>query len=445
MLNLSHPFLLPCLLIASLGAAALSLRAGVLIWMALAAPAVPLPLFRVGAARLHYAAAYLAFLLLVWLAGMVRRGRFEAVRSRLSLPLFALALVAVISSVLGNVFYDPDVQPDHWHAAVQVYATALVLLSVGAAFLVAKQAASKEMLHWVYRVVLGAGLVFVVAPYLPVRLYESEPAWWFLVLAHGLALTYARVLCDRTWPLWVKAMGAAIVFVGCVQTVLPQLLNPRGGQWLAGWLAIGVPLAVITVVRMGRRSMIVIVPIGLVLASLFLGEVVERARTEGAGERVGLWLDAFRLASLRPFFGVGPGNYPDYLTAYGMRLDPYAIPQADVTSAHGDYQQVAAEMGFVGLLALLWVLGAAFRLAWRLYRSLEDPFLRAFVLGVFGSLCGVATISIVGDYWIPAYHNGGHTNFCTTVYVWAMIGALMAIESIAPGRRSSVLGPDPDV
>jgi O-antigen ligase len=440
-LTAARPVLLPLLAATCVTVALLRPRAAVVLWMALAATTVPIPLLRVRSAQVHFASAYLALLLLLWGVRLARRGRWAIAPSRLNLPLLTLAAAAVLASLLGAAFHDPDVTPAYGSLAVRAYATVLVLLSVGAAFLVGNELNGVVALRWMYRIVLGSGLVFVVAPFLPLPLYTGEPSWWPLVLAHGLALTYARVLCDRSWPGWAKGLGAAVVAGGWMRLIVPQLLHPeRGGQWLAGWIAVTLPLVVITLVRSRRIVAFGLVPVALLAAFFYLRPVVERARFEGAAYRVGVWVDAGRLALLRPFFGVGPGNYPDYVGVYGVRLDPYAVPQDLVTSAHGDYQQVAAEIGLVGLAALVWVLIEALLLAGHLFRSLESPFLRSFVLGIVGSLGGMAAISVVGDYLIPAYHNGGHTSFCTTVYAWTMIGALMAIESIDAARERAPCG-----
>lgn len=419
------------LVVACVATALYRLRAGVFLWMALAATTVNVPLVSVRTTHVHFAVAYLVVLLFLWLGGMVWRGKWEISRSRLDLPLLVLAATAAISSILGNVLYDPEVAPDYWFLAVQVYATALVCLSAAAALLVGNTVKTISALRWMYWIVVGVGLAFVVSAFLPHPIFSGEPNWWPLVMAHGIALTYARLLSDRSWPWWAKLLGVAIVAAGWSQAVLPQLLHPEvDGQWLAGWIAVTVPLLVITCIRHPWGALSVSVPAAVAFTARYLDEVIAQARYEGALARVGLWLDAGRLALLRPFFGVGPGNYPDYMNAYGQQ---WVIN----TSAHGNYQQVAAEMGFLGLAALLWVLVEALLLAWRLYRSLEEPFLRSFALGVVGSVCAMAAIGVVGDYLLPAYHNGGHTSICTTIYFWMLVGALMAIESIGGARARS--------
>ena len=87
-----------------------------------------------------------------------------------------------------------------------------------------------------------------------------------------------------------------------------------------------------------------------------------------------------------------------------------------------------------GLIALLWLLLRAVTLGVALLRATEDAFVRSIAAGIVGGLLGQICASVLGDYLIPAYHNGGHTNFCATVYTWMMIGLLVAIETGARKR-----------
>ena len=98
-----------------------------------------------------------------------------------------------------------------------------------------------------------------------------------------------------------------------------------------------------------------------------------------------------------PFLGVGPGNYPAVYERY------YIPPWREALGhAHNYYLNMAAEAGIPGLLALLLMLGMAFRgLARRIQAtsptalarggSVLEPayspaFARALALGLLGSL-----------------------------------------------------------
>ena len=74
--------------------------------------------------------------------------------------------------------------------------------------------------------------------------------------------------------------------------------------------------------------------------------------------RIRLWADALELARSSPVTGVGPGNF--------ARLSPTARGDSDLVWAHSAPMQVLAELGLVGLAALLLLL--AF-LVWHLGRG----------------------------------------------------------------------------
>ncbi|MCC7367569.1 MAG: O-antigen ligase family protein [Chloroflexi bacterium] len=114
-------------------------------------------------------------------------------------------------------------------------------------------------------------------------------------------------------------------------------------------------------------------------------------------ERMAHWQAGWYILRDYPFLGVGPGNYP---TAY----ERYYIPpwREALGHAHNYYLNMAAEAGIPGMLALLLVLGMAFRGLKRRIQAtspsalargdvaLDPPyapaFTRALALGLLGSL-----------------------------------------------------------
>jgi O-antigen ligase len=122
-------------------------------------------------------------------------------------------------------------------------------------------------------------------------------------------------------------------------------------------------------------------------------------------ERMAHWQAGWYMFQDYPFLGVGPGNYPAVYEEY--YIPPWREP---LGHAHNYYLNMAAEAGVPGLLALLLVLGLAFRALGRRIRAadqlLGDPtegldtsegpivldppfsplFARALALGLLGSL-----------------------------------------------------------
>jgi O-antigen ligase len=114
-------------------------------------------------------------------------------------------------------------------------------------------------------------------------------------------------------------------------------------------------------------------------------------------ERMAHWQVGWYIVRDYPFLGVGPGNYPAVYDQY--YIPPWREP---LGHAHNYYLNMAAEAGVPGMLALLLMLGMAFRGLKRriqatspealargalvLEPAYSPAFARALALGLLGSL-----------------------------------------------------------
>jgi O-antigen ligase len=105
-----------------------------------------------------------------------------------------------------------------------------------------------------------------------------------------------------------------------------------------------------------------------------------------AGDRGPIWFVALSLAGQRPMFGWGSKSWKDIYPAEAKRLSPalgLEDPQmistlASMPQAHNTFLQVFVEQGAIGLILLSWVLVEC----WHRTRQVQDPILRAVLLGV---------------------------------------------------------------
>jgi hypothetical protein len=406
---------LPALLIAAAVLAALYPRAALLVWIASAAVLL-VPLYQMRNAAVFFSTAYLSLLLAGAASDVVlQRGTWHVPRS-LTAPLLAVAVVAVIAGIQGALFYDPAVPGVHRFVLAQVYATALIVLSVATPLLVAYRL---DDVRTLLPVVIAVGAYSAIGPmFLPYN--EAGPGWRVMVVVETIALVYAALL---RWPprsFWLRTLGAALIIYGLAAYVVLPLVQHNEPQWISCWIALMVSVGVITWVHFRKLRWRLLAPAAaatIVACWPYLQRAVERARMEGDFGRVNIWADAMRLWMMRPLLGVGPGNYIDYIERYASH-HKYG-------SAHGNYQQLAAETGALGLAAVMWVLVASLYLALRQQRS-ADPLVAAFALGALGALSGQMAAAVVGDYLLPAYHNAGHSTICVTLYFWILLGGLMA-------------------
>ncbi|HEY6910701.1 MAG TPA: O-antigen ligase family protein, partial [Myxococcales bacterium] len=103
-------------------------------------------------------------------------------------------------------------------------------------------------------------------------------------------------------------------------------------------------------------------------------------------DRVFIWARAREIIADHFWRGIGFANYPHVCGAYYDRVDPHFLMR---TWAHNLELSTLAELGPLGLLALFWLLFAAFRLALRS----ASP----YALGGLAALCAWLTIAQFHD------------------------------------------------
>jgi hypothetical protein len=416
--------------------AAIRPASGVLWWIAAAGAAVP-PLVSVRQASVRLSAASIPVLVLAWaFRGGAGRGRPRRVSS-IEEPLWWMTAIAVASAARGSLRPDRGVIPLHRSVLVQTYAASLVVSSSAAALLVARSLRSRNDFRWVWWVVVVLGLMQPMLGRLG-REASLQPKWGPLLASHAASLVFADMLFSPPARGWVRWLEAACVAAVAAEVVGAQMIGRRDGQWVSGWVALGASLGTI----LGLRSSgAFIVGLGATIVAMgalrhHLRQRVDDARGKGDFERPAMWRDALGLAARRPLLGVGPGNYMDYMIRY-TRAPFTAGPVSrgvhpGIGSAHGNYPQVAAEMGFAGLFTLGWVIARTAGSARALVRRAEDREVAAVAAGALGAIAGQVAASLLGDYVLPSYYNGGHASFSTTVYTWILVGTIMALETCAP-------------
>jgi O-antigen ligase len=408
------------------------LRWALLVWIAIC-PVSLLNLYRVRNSGIYFPVLCLSVFIALTAVHVWRRPQDCPWRSRLFVPLVALAVTAVLAGLTGALIYDRTVLGAHRYALVQVYAVALVLLSIGAALTVSVLIRTEHDIRWVRRAVIVAALLILADDV--VKLPLSHVAWWPLVTTHAVAMVLAALFYERDDGR-VVLPGLLFVVVIVDRVILNPFLSHASSQWLSGWIALGTPVALLLLVRFPRTSLGLVLPATVLFLVWNIGmlqHVFEIARREGDFGRLVLWRDAIEVALLRPFLGIGPGNYLDYTMRYGD-LGLW------LSSPHGNYQQIAAEMGFVGLGFMLWLVIRSFTLGWRLYRG-SDGFRRSIAIAITCSIAGPLMAAIVGDFVIPNYHNGGYINLSASVYAWVMLGVLMSLERLSTESPAATAAP----
>jgi hypothetical protein len=197
-----------------------------------------------------------------------------------------------------------------------------------------------------------------------------------------------------------------------------------GFNWVSGWFGLYISLAVVMFIK--NKKLLVAASVIMVILVVIFWPFLEKnliapSKSEGDFDRFSLMAGSWKYATTFPL-GVGPGNYRSYNTFYyGEKWGTTSY-----SSAHGTYSQHLAEMGIPGTILFLSILVSGFLWLLKSYRNLPDGPSKVYLLAASGQLIGISMASIIGDYIIPTYHNGGLFNFSTTVYSWLIWGLAVA-------------------
>lgn len=178
--------------------------------------------------------------------------------------------------------------------------------------------------------------------------------------------------------------------------------------------------------RKARMRRVAIVAVACVIAAAVAGFFFQRLAEiddSTAVSRLAIWGAALSVFGRTPVLGAGFGNLRNML---GSVL---GLPANWAGDAHNLYLELLAETGIVGLVAFLFLVIVALRMALQQYRNAEDEWSKTIAVAVFVAIVGVLVHGMV-DYL-----------FHTTPQVAALFFCLLGLlGSTRPGRPATVLG-----
>ena len=374
--------------------------------------------------RFNITMLLVAVLVGLWLFDMLARQRqLKLVPSPTNLPLLLFILISGISFINGRLNYYALAQVAPLTA--QIGGLGLILLSVGAYFLMANQIKTRLWLHrltWLF--------VALCALYVLSRLtadtrfyfrdlfqYGSDASLFWLWLA---CITGSQALINRQLsPHWRMALGAT--FLGAAYISLVQAYT-----WKSGWLPAAVGLGVIAWMSFPRWRMPlmflaiswILLDYGVVESTLIGGEDYSLlTRTEA-------WRIVLEITKVNPILGLGPANYYWYTPLFPL------LGFVSQFSSHNNYIDIFAQTGLVGLGIFLWFIWEVGWLGLSLKERVSEGFDKAYVIGALGGLAGTLTAGMLGDWLIPFIYNVGVHGFRSSVFFWIFLGGLVVLEEI---------------
>ena len=247
----------------------------------------------------------------------------------------------------------------------------------------------------------------------------------YLVLNVFLALALLHMLRERWGGVSLSARAAArvqlILRVGVVPVLILGLLSTGSRGGLLGFV-----VGVTTAVRWRLPNLTLRRALAFTASALILGGalgwffshhpfLVNRMEAVSATDpnvtsRFALWRAARHAFYAHPVFGIGYGQFP----GYGAREE--GLGQLAAVS-HQTYLSAAAELGILGLFALLWLLLSVMRDAWRasartgsmVPRALGGFVMATAVQGFFNNVDQFRSL------WIVFGLAAAATGYCTAI------------------------------
>lgn len=429
-------FMVGSLVMIFLLAGAVRLEWGVFLWI-ITGPILTIGLVTVAGGKtggtLYPSLLLVSFLLGAWFLRMLLAQQFDIPRTPFNHVFLFFCAWGLFCVWAGNVYWDYMVRTSHRNIIVQLFCAGMYILPLGTIWMVGSQLKSQGQIRFYLKVLVFIALWTITAGIFTSNIPRMEGIRFDpLVRAHGMAVAcaYAFVVRGRTRTFMI------VTVLVCLSTVFYQFFgHEEAGQWLSGWVALCVPIAVVVFFRSRKMfGILTVISVLFLIACLpYVTNVLDQAEHEGDYGRFEVWSRSFRMANRQnPLFGVGPGNFWDYHDSY------FGGGNLGLTSAHGQYQQIVAETGYVGFVLLLWLVFSIFRYLVGVCRRVRGPVLSSLAIGAVGSFSGLLLASLFGDYLFPTYHNAGYSYFSTTIFSWVIIGGVVAVDRYCranPGER----------
>lgn len=335
-------------------------------------------------------------LALSWLAAVAARK--DARRAFFSAhPQFSAILLFFLAWVALSMTWSPDLGAALQHVARYVLSAFLFLIVFTAV-------RTRQHVRWLLGAFVAAstlsgayGLISPPPPGEEDRLAGTigEPNQLAAVLVAGFVISLALGVTEKRWPLLRGLYFASSVL--CLLTTFLTLSR-------AGLIALVLAMVAAVIVGGRWRPQIALAATLAVLSLVgffaFVATPDQRARVTNTGQgattgRSDIWTVGWRMVMANPIKGVGTGQFEGssvhYLIAPGtIRRSDLIIDQPKV--AHNIYLHIFAELGIVGLVPFLLILGFALRcalLAAREFSRRGDSAMDLISRSVFVGLIGI--------------------------------------------------------
>jgi hypothetical protein len=332
-----------------------------------------------GPSGVNAAVFVIALMLVLWLMDMlVVKRKFEFINNRALLPVACFIVISLLAFGMGQIPWFIFAKQAPLNA--QLGGLAIFILSAGALILAAHRFQDEGWLRkfvWLF-ILLGAIYIAgrtVGFPYID-RWYQRGVTAGSMFWTWLVAMAFSQAVFNSQ----LKTPVRLLLYILVVVTFYVAIIQAY--DWKSGWLPPLVSVAVILSLKY-KRLLIISMPLVIVMSGILAVSLIATDEYSW-GTRVDAWRIVLEISKLNPFLGLGFSNYYWYTPLFPIRGWSVNF------NSHSQYIDLIAQVGVIGLLFFLWILGEAVRLGWRLVNKLPDGFALSYSYGTLAGIAGTA-------------------------------------------------------
>ncbi|MDI6783887.1 MAG: O-antigen ligase family protein [bacterium] len=377
---------------------------------------------------------WLLSLVVVWSMHLLHRRYQLPIKSNTIYPIY-ISIISFIAIALIYMFVSPDIKIGFWGLRSTLEFVIVFFLTI--AILTESYYIQKAI-----RLFLWSGLIFSLWGFYRILTTQIGPGTWFEVMPEHIVGRLTVFGDEHSTNAYAIFMSMLVSFCLGALTLDKNKGIPseyKSWHWLlvltlifAGinliftfsrraWL--GVVIAAICIGLLSGKKRLILRIGFIILLSLLIAYFVQpltftalftRITTFDPSnitirERLDEWATLYQRIINSNLFGVGLG-------VVGPIGVLYEYPEATLT--HNYYLMLLTEMGILGLLIFIWILGAILWFAISLYKTIKNYQIRSFTLGLIA--CIIALIfSAIGGVTFE--------NFPNSMHFWFFSGLLVSI------------------
>lgn len=413
----------------------------------LAAAFVPLEISTGTYSSINIAMLGVAALSGLWLLRAMLEGDMRLRPSPANLPWLLFTLVAGLSVIAGAALWSPWVVTKSTFLLVQGAQWSIIALSACAYWLGANRVRDRQALGQLVVLMLAFGTAFLALLYLPylnrfgVHFLQAGPTFRICIASLAASMALYRPEIGRRSRLALGALALGMV-------LLPYL---EGSGWASGWLPTCLSLIGVFCLWAWDRIRWRVVPyaaVGAVFGVFFLIVWFGQGEYYSLDTRMIAWRGVLQLLEGRWLLGLGLASYWHYwrgVLGSMTYFDPetgylhYTFdPQVNL---HNNYMDVLAQMGVLGLAALILLFAALAFSCYRRYQAEPPGFGKAYAAAALATLGGMAASGMLGDWFMPFVYNIGLRGFRDSFMGWLLLGGVIVLDATAEARAEDSIRP----